>query len=666
MPAKEGRAPASSSAASSSERQAQEGPKPSEFSKITITDSEQRSSIQPQRRANSASPASKPPPLHLTTTQSAATTSSAVAGSKRQLEASISSPKTPSSAGIAEPASNICICAPERKVPRPRNAFMLYRQHFQSAIVAQNPGLANPEVSKIIGKQWREEPAEVREQWDSLAEEEKSRHNQQYPDYKYQPKRKSKKALAFITIPNAADGPTDEANHPMCEKCGKRVRDPNTPVTPFTPQQTSIPRSSMSTPRYIPSVNTPRTPFPRTRPWAGYGTLHHSSDMGLPQISPFKSSFRNSTSSGELPPTSPDPKRRRLSTNLPYPSPVRSESPLRIQHGMGPPPRPPYTSTSSVTLPPIRTSPLSSPFDGTQPRSIEAMIKTIPVINKIRLLSKVSPPLAAPSTSPPNPKPRGCIVAIDGEDESCIATVTAYLEKTLRTSGECAIHNLAEPKPDTPRERTTLSPNSPASVPLAGYPPRHIETPRNSSIHAYLLEISEWHALTPSLISYITRAPSPPPTPSSGISPKTVAPPVVQAESPKTPVLLIPGYQLTRANAFASSAPIKDNYSALDHWQWAATLWRGVVGPDVVVWVGGVAGKREGPDEGDGSGSGDGENVGESGQRTRQGGEVEVKNRERNGVGAVLIKRGDGEGREIEERVLRRVGFEVGEMVRVR
>ena len=47
---------------------------------------------------------------------------------------------------------------------------MLYRQHFHAAVVARHPGLANPEISKIIGRQWREEDQEVKDTWDALAE----------------------------------------------------------------------------------------------------------------------------------------------------------------------------------------------------------------------------------------------------------------------------------------------------------------------------------------------------------------------------------------------------------------------------------------------------------------------------------------------------------------
>lgn len=49
-------------------------------------------------------------------------------------------------------------------------AFILFRQHQQASIIAQNPGIPNPEVSKIIGEQWRGLSAEAKEEWNLLAE----------------------------------------------------------------------------------------------------------------------------------------------------------------------------------------------------------------------------------------------------------------------------------------------------------------------------------------------------------------------------------------------------------------------------------------------------------------------------------------------------------------
>ena len=49
-------------------------------------------------------------------------------------------------------------------------AFILYRQHHQAAVVAQHPGLANPEISKIIGEQWRSLTTRSKNEWKALAE----------------------------------------------------------------------------------------------------------------------------------------------------------------------------------------------------------------------------------------------------------------------------------------------------------------------------------------------------------------------------------------------------------------------------------------------------------------------------------------------------------------
>jgi hypothetical protein len=49
-------------------------------------------------------------------------------------------------------------------------AFILYRQHHQATVVQQNPGLANPEISKVIGDHWRSSPPDVKNHWKCLAD----------------------------------------------------------------------------------------------------------------------------------------------------------------------------------------------------------------------------------------------------------------------------------------------------------------------------------------------------------------------------------------------------------------------------------------------------------------------------------------------------------------
>ncbi|CAI4211739.1 unnamed protein product [Parascedosporium putredinis] len=54
----------------------------------------------------------------------------------------------------------------------------------------------------------------------------------------------------------------------------------------------------------------------------------------------------------------------------------------------------------------------------------------------------------------------------------------------------------------------------------------------------------------------------------------------------KIPVALAPkGFSVTCSDRFACSIPIEDAYAPTEHWQWMATQWRGMVGPDLFVYV---------------------------------------------------------------------------------
>lgn len=49
-------------------------------------------------------------------------------------------------------------------------AFILYRQHHQQNIIRRNPGLNNPDISKIIGEQWKAEGDREKKVWQDLAQ----------------------------------------------------------------------------------------------------------------------------------------------------------------------------------------------------------------------------------------------------------------------------------------------------------------------------------------------------------------------------------------------------------------------------------------------------------------------------------------------------------------
>ena len=139
-----------------------------------------------------------------------------------------------------------------------------------------------------------------------------------------------------------------------------------------------------------------------------------------------------------------------------------------------------------------------------------------------------------------------------------------------------------------------------------------------------------------------------------------------------TPIAIVPGYQVTWSDWFASHVSIGDAYSPMDHWQWGATLWRNVVGADITVAVQAAAPTAEdAPTAGKGKepaakGSEDGErkrkatgSVSGSSMSLGGGGGVEVRLED---ARAVIVRGEAGGG--VAVGGLRRVGFEIGEWVR--
>ncbi|KAH9827404.1 SRY (sex determining region Y)-box [Teratosphaeria destructans] len=101
-----------------------------------------------------------------------------------------------------------CICdirskweKPE-KIPRPRNAFIIYRTANSRKIArdlrarGKNGGVLNQKVSQYAGEQWRAEPEEVKERYRGYARQEAEQHRRDYPDYVFRPRRKVGDATA--------------------------------------------------------------------------------------------------------------------------------------------------------------------------------------------------------------------------------------------------------------------------------------------------------------------------------------------------------------------------------------------------------------------------------------------------------------------------------------
>ena len=399
---------------------------------------------------------------------------------------------------------------------------------------------------------------------------------------------------------------------------------------------------------------------------------------------------------------------------------------------MGPPPRQPNhdRAKKSLTLPPLQHgSAHSSPAVGdTHAKSLEAMILSIPIVNKIKTLARISGPLTAGTPHSPSVptiaatasnaltiatrgqvKRRGLVIAIDAADTTALKQLTRTLAYAL---SEYDVEVIATPRPDS------------RSVP---------------SFQSYLRLVDDYHTLSAKIKGHIaipvsakaaTKILSPhdpsrrhqknrrldheddnPLSPKSfpHHSPPAATPPldeddeeVAHSNHPhrskhedddssdshtdnsgtpdtlKFPIAILPAWQLTHTDAFACSVDISDRYSPIDHWQWGATVWRGVIGADITIAVRADVGddspiksdsgksgagerERTGTAGSAGAGAGGGPktgSVGSQGSIAHPSG-VEVKLEE---ARAVIVK-GEAEGG-VAEGSLRRVGFEVGEWVR--
>ncbi len=345
--------------------------------------------------------------------------------------------------------------------------------------------------------------------------------------------------------------------------------------------------------------------------------------------------LRDSMDDEGMTPLTPSSKRRRLNPMGPpaFDAAVQASRRGSLLSRMDPPPLPASASQRpslshgtpidpSLTLPPLQTA---------EAKSVEAMVMTIPYLNKIKVLAKISPSLRQPGLASHAPDVRGMVIAIDGANALAIAQTTRWLADELSKDSDHVVRTF--------------------DVPLEWQPPRSVSSSgsvsegKTARFLEYLESIAAWHRRSEEVVRYITSAPD---AAREGHLPEST--PSTSASIPRAscPIALIPAYMLTRANLAATHIPINDAYAPLDHWQWAATLWRGIVGPDVTVWIQDCGGGDE-MERANSNGNGNGNGGAAC---------VEVRDDAR----ALIVRK--EECKEIEGRVLRRLAFEVSEAVR--
>lgn len=93
----------------------------------------------------------------------------------------------------ATPYSDATNCKKTKKhVVRPMNAFIVWSQIERRKIAQVRPDIHNAEISKRLGMRWKTLTTEERQPFIEEAERLRVLHSQEYPDYKYRPRKKIK------------------------------------------------------------------------------------------------------------------------------------------------------------------------------------------------------------------------------------------------------------------------------------------------------------------------------------------------------------------------------------------------------------------------------------------------------------------------------------------
>ena len=91
---------------------------------------------------------------------------------------------------------------------RPPNAFILYSQENRSKVQQDNPTCSNTEVSRLLGKMWKEIPNNSKLAYKQKAQLLQEEFKRQHPDYTYR-KARRKRALNELLTRNQGMGAYD-------------------------------------------------------------------------------------------------------------------------------------------------------------------------------------------------------------------------------------------------------------------------------------------------------------------------------------------------------------------------------------------------------------------------------------------------------------------------
>lgn len=501
---------------------------------------------------------------------------------------------------------SICLCQAPTRIPRPRNAFILFRQHHHAAVVAQNPGKPNPEISKIIGQMWKGLGDNDKAVWQSHADEEKRQHLQRYPQYRYQPRRSSKKNTATTSPDPTLPAPALESA--VCPNCGGLTGALSTGQTPTTPVAARRPpHAAQDTTASSSRGNGPCPDDGASNASASSGNGVAAGIEALLQLGLRNEDDDMIDTSLQL-----HSKRRKLNPTISSASSsILPQSIYSTQ--LSDPNIDPYLrqgsfdhESPSTALDPDNDHRLTQ-FNITEILSIKA----VPIFKKIYAINRICPPISIPSVPPFNTPAvtRMPIVSIEGDDVDIVSSLAHSLSSELEKTSPVYLI-------DEPDDLTVFSEAFLEGLLSGGAGPEKDKETDDVDAARYLNHVASWRSKSSEIKSIATNAQQ---------------------------LVLINRYILSRSDAAALRLS-PDGLSPLEHWQWCATVWRSCVGPDLTIYVQTLPGEEQAGMAVAAVGTADTVD-------TRDGGKI------------VFVRKATG-AREWGEKVIQRLEFEVREMVR--
>ncbi|KAL5534671.1 hypothetical protein ACEPAG_1135 [Sanghuangporus baumii] len=93
----------------------------------------------------------------------------------------------------------------DKHIRRPANPFILFASDYRKRV--ENRNRDNRELSREAGTLWRVMPEPEKNEWMERANEVKEKHAEQYPEYRYQPRRRE-----VVRLPSCSDVPQDDSS----------------------------------------------------------------------------------------------------------------------------------------------------------------------------------------------------------------------------------------------------------------------------------------------------------------------------------------------------------------------------------------------------------------------------------------------------------------------